>query len=71
MSNDQKKKKKKKKNMNNFAHHSPIDLSLRMGPMPAIVDLWGYDVQNCSSSSSSSSSDCSTPITQKQSNIKT
>ena len=32
------------------------------------VDLWGYDVQNTSCSSSSSRS---TPITQKQSNIKT
>ena len=41
--------------------------------MPAIVELWGYDVQNSSFSSSSSSSsfDRSTPITQKQSNIKT
>ena len=38
--------------------------------MPPIVELWGYDVQN-SSFSSSSSFDRSTPITQKQSNIKT
>ena len=39
--------------------------------MPAIVDVWGYDVQNSSFSSSSSSSSRSTPITQKGSNIKT
>ena len=45
-------------------------LVIGMGPMPAIVELWGNDVQN-SSSSSSSSFDRSTPITQKQSNIKT
>ena len=32
-----------------------------LGPMPAIVELWGYDGQNCSLSSSSRS----TPITQK------
>ena len=47
---------------------STVVLSIEMVPMPAIVDVWGYDVQNCScsSSSSSSSSDRSTPITQKQ-----
>ena len=44
---------------------SMVVLSIGMGPMPAIVDLWGYDVQN------SSSFDRSTPITQKGSNIKT
>ena len=47
-------------------------LSIGMGPMPAIVELWGYDGQNSSfSSSSSSSSSRSTPITQKGNNIKT
>ena len=45
---------------------STVVLSIGMGPMPAIVH---YDVQNSSCSSSSSSR--STPITQKQSNIKT
>ena len=48
-------------------HVVSLVLSIGMGPMPAIVDLWGYDGQNCSCSSSSRS----TPITQKQSNIKT
>ena len=43
-----------------------VVLSIGMGPMPAIIDLWGYDVQNCSCSSSPSGS---TPITQKVSNI--
>ena len=27
---------------------SMVVLSIGMGPMPAIVDLWGYDVQNSS-----------------------
>ena len=28
---------------------STVVLSIGMGPMPAIVDLWGYNGQNCSS----------------------
>ena len=35
---------------------STVVLSIGMGPMPAIVDLWGYNVQSCSCSSSSSCS---------------
>ena len=40
--------------------NTSVVLSIGMGPMPAIVDLWGYDVQNSSCCSSRS-----TPITQK------
>ena len=41
---------------------STVVLRIGMGLMPTIVDLWGYDGQNSSSSSYSSRS---TPITQK------